>query len=212
MRETIAGPRADRGVRWAAAGVFLTLALGCSHSGPTGPTQSTTRQPDGFTITEELSVGLGVRSDLEEAIQALEDESWTEGIELLVAITEREPELALAHLDLGIAYQRTDRLERAEASLERALELSPGHPAVLNELAIVLRRSGRFDEARKAYEAALDRFPDFHFARRNLAILCDLFLRDMACAVTHYRRYLETAPDDDRAAIWLADLENRLEE
>lgn len=212
MRETIAGPRADRGVRWAGVGVLVTLVLGCSHAGPTAPTQSITRQPDGFTITEKLSVGLGVRSDLDEALRALENDSWAEGIELLVAITEREPDLALAHLDLGIAYQRTDQLERAEASLERALELSPGHPAVRNELAIVLRRLGRFEQARAVYEAALDRFPDFHFARRNLAILCDLFLRDMACAMTHYRRYLESAPDDDRAAIWLADLESRMQE
>jgi tetratricopeptide (TPR) repeat protein len=79
-----------------------------------------------------------------------------------------------------------------------------------NELGIVYRRTGRFEQARESYERALDEYPDFHFARLNLAILCDTFLEDLSCAVEQYERYLQSVPDDEDAAMWVADLRNRI--
>ena len=82
-------------------------------------------------------------------------------------------------------------------------------PVAHNELGIVYRRTGRFDEARGSYEKALEHYPEFHFARRNLAILCDVYLRDLDCAVEHYTLYTQAVPDDEAAAMWVADLHNR---
>ncbi len=47
----------------------------------------------------------------------------------------------------------------------------------------------------------------------NLGVLCDLYLRDLDCALAHYRRYQTlTEENDRRVALWIADLSRRREQ
>jgi len=189
----------------AAAGVVCA----CSTSGPVRPEQVVLRDESGFSITEKVHVSARVRADFESALQLLEQQEYERGIARLLEVTQAAPQLTTAFIDLGIAYGRVDDLERAEQSLERALELSPRHPVAHNELGIVYRKTGRFEKARECYEQALAEYPDFHFARRNLAILCDVYLGDARCALEQYERYSQAVPEDEAAAMWIADLRNR---
>jgi Flp pilus assembly protein TadD len=185
------------------------LVCACATSGTPRPKQVEKREEGGFTITEEVHVSPETRADFDNAVRLLEQEDYDGGIALLLAVTEAAPQVTAAHIDLGIAYGRVNDLERAEASMKRALELNPRHPVAHNELGILYRRSGRFGKARKSYEKALDAYPDFHFARRNLAILCDVYLSDVKCALEHYELYTKAVPEDGAAAMWKADLRNR---
>jgi len=186
------------------------LVAACATPATRPATAVETRDDAGFTITEEVHLSGEARAEYDEAVRLLEQQQYQQGIALLVELTAKAPQLTAAHINLGIAYARLDDLEHAEASLKRALELNPRHPIVHNELGMVYRRTGRFAEARASYEQALAIYPEFHFARRNLAILCDLYLRDTACALENYERYEAAVPDDEEAAMWLADLRNRV--
>jgi Flp pilus assembly protein TadD len=151
-----------------------------------------------------------VRVEYQEALSLLDQGRYADGIARLKSVAAAAPELSAPRIDLGIAYHRTGDLDSAEQSLLAALALNPEHPIAQNELGIVYRKTGRFAEARLRYEAALDVYPGYHFARRNLAVLCDLYLADLACARDNYQAYMATVKSDEEAAMWMADLNNRM--
>jgi len=190
---------------------LATFLLASACAAPGGPPATIVESHDGsdFRIAERARVSAGARADFEGAVRLLEQQRDQDGIALLLKVTDEAPDATAAHIDLGIAYGRVGELEKAEASLERALQLNPRHPVAYNELGMIYRRMGRFHEARTSYEKALALQPGFHFAQRNLAILCDLYLADHACALEHYEAYTRAVPDDATAAMWVADLRAR---
>jgi tetratricopeptide (TPR) repeat protein len=167
------------------------------------------QDPTGFTILEDVRVSAEIRAEYESAVRTLELQQYPQGIASLVHVTESAPNVTAAHIDLGIAYARSGELDKAEQSFNQALRLNPRHPIAYNELGMVYRRQGKFREARASYEKALELYPTFHFAQRNLAILCDVYLADLACGLKYYEAYRQAVPDDPETAKWLADLNAR---
>ena len=190
-----------------------SLVAACATTAPEPPPSRIQVQEEvGFTITEEARIGGDVRAEYEIALSYLQQGRHDEGIALLEQVAEAAPELSAPRIDLGVAQHRAGNLEAAESNLLLALESNPEQPVAHNELGIIYRKTGRFDEARKSYESALAVYPGFHFARRNLAILCDLYLADLDCALQNYEAYMKTVPSDEEASMWIADLRYRLDQ
>ena len=165
-----------------------------------------------FTIAETAPVSDEYREAFTEALALLDSGQQQASIDRLTYLTSESPMVAASHVNLGIALHRAGNLDAAEERLQEALALGVGarHPVAHTELGIIYRKLGRFAAAKDSYEAALAAAPDYHFARRNLGILCDLYLADTGCAMREYESYMAAVPDDDEVAIWIADVSNRM--
>ncbi|WP_136514887.1 tetratricopeptide repeat protein [Geomonas edaphica] len=177
---------------------------------PAGP--SVTRlsgEKTGFIISEPAQVGSDARRDFEKGTALLKDGEYQKSAELFEKVIAAAPSLTAPRINAAKAYAALKKPELAEPHLKAALKAVPGHPAVSNEYALQLRKAGRFAEAREVYEKSLALFPEYHPLERNLAILCDLYLKDLSCAQAHYEAYSKAIPEDKQVKLWIADLQGR---
>jgi len=164
-----------------------------------------------FVIQDDIAVRPEIKADFEKAVNLLQEKDYERGIRLMNRVSERSEKSIAPYINLGIAYRITGEMKLAEKSLNKALAINSIHPMVNNELGIVYRKTGRFSEARRIYERILERFTLFMPARKNLGILCDLYINDLSCARANYEIYNKADPGDKNVAMWLVDLRNRME-
>lgn len=186
------------------------MLLACAFLLSSCATTSTKDTQETIEITENYSVSEEVRDEFNQAVALMKEGKYEEAIQLLRAVTGKTSKFTGPYINLGIAYIATEQLEKAEESLNKALKLNKAHPAANNEMALVFRKTGRFAEAKIKYEEILTRYPDFLPARKNLGVLCDLYLQDLQCALEQYQQYLALLPGDKQVEIWVADVKQRM--
>lgn len=170
------------------------------------------KQDDSSVFKKQANVEID--SDIEDtfntALIHLKAEEYDQAIGLLEQVIAEEKRVAAPYVNLGIAYDRKGDKKSAEKYLLEAVNVDLTHPVANNQLGLLYRKQGRFDDARKAYTNALTQYPDYLPVIKNLGILCELYIRDLPCALAQYEHYQSLEPDDKTMKIWISDLSRRV--
>lgn len=138
---------------------------------------------------------------------------WQEVLELLQeALGQGDLQTLNSLYSLGKVQQLAGRFERAEASYRKALPLyaqlvEARHPSLVQchrDLAATLERLERYPEALAEAERALDL--DGSLGNRLLAARLHTANGNEQAATEHYRRFLETAPDETADSLMVKNL------
>jgi arylsulfatase A-like enzyme/Tfp pilus assembly protein PilF len=97
---------------------------------------------------------------LHEALLAAEDEHYKDAIPRLERVLKDQPDMALANLELGVAWSRLENYPEALRRLQKAVQLSPESGRAHYELGKVLVESGDLAGAAPQLEAAVARVSD----------------------------------------------------
>ena len=160
--------------------------------------------------TEVIYVDAEVQKSFDQAMQLLQSGNVDAAIPVLKSVIAREQRLAAPYVNLALAYLKKGDEKQAQDYLQQALAIDKSQPQANNQLGLLYRKQGKFKEARTLYQNALASHPEYLPVIRNLGILCDIYLRDLDCALEQYEKLQEQMPDDKTIKIWIADLKARM--
>ena len=109
-----------------------------------------------------------------------------------VAVTQDN---AIAHTDLGVAFEEQGRTADALREYERAVQINPRLPQAQNNLAHLLEKSGKLDEALEHYRTALQLRPQVPAFHENVGTLL-IKLGQSDEAMRYYGTAAQLAPGD----------------
>lgn len=98
---------------------------------------------------------------------------WQSGISLWADVVKKSPYKARVHHNLGIFYNKDNRLDDAIREYQTAIRIYPGYAAAHSDLGVAYGKQGRLKDAEKELRAALKSDPKFTEAHINMAVVCE---------------------------------------
>ncbi|TVU53450.1 MAG: tetratricopeptide repeat protein [Arthrospira sp. PLM2.Bin9] len=105
----------------------------------------------------------------QQAIAYLEEGKFDEAIAKCQQVIQQQPEWVMAYKTLGLALQKSNRLEAAENAYKKAINLDPNLVAAYGNLGSLYAQQGRWEEAETTLKQAISIDPNFQGVYRNLA-------------------------------------------
>jgi arylsulfatase A-like enzyme/Tfp pilus assembly protein PilF len=142
---------------------------------------------------------------LHRALLAVDDERFSDAVPQLEEVLKEQPDLALANLDLGRAFNGLDKYAQALPWLQKAVELNPQSGRAHFELGVALGETGDWAGSVVQLERAVSKAPDSDDLHFYLAMAYDKLGR-ATDAEKSFRRALRINPDHYRANLFLGRL------
>jgi len=165
---------------------------------------------DSSQKAQSVEVDSDVEDDFNAALVHLKATEYDAAIVLLEKVIAEEKRVSAPFTNLGMAYNKKGDEKKAEEYFLMAVNVELTNPVANNQLGLLYRKKGQFNDAKKAYTNALTEYPDYLPVVKNLGILCELYMRDLPCALKQYGHYLSLQPDNKTMKIWVSDLSNRI--
>jgi tetratricopeptide (TPR) repeat protein len=144
LLELIASPDADAATHFMLARILI--AEGDEAAALPPLEQALALEPGSVPVRLELARLLAAKAEFQRARSLLEDLNGTAAPADRLAALRARAEIEIAWADLEAADE-VAHLAAAEKALRDGLALAPQHPALLNNLAMLLRRQGALEEA-----------------------------------------------------------------
>jgi len=145
-----------------------------------------------------------------EALKHMRAKNYDTAILQMQKVAQMDERISGPWVNIGMAHKNLGNVDKARTAFNKALKINPNNPYALNQLAILNREEGKFELAEKLYMKALSTYPDYKNAHLNLAILCDVYLRKIDCALDHYQEYLNLSGGQDKqVTAWMSQLEKQ---
>lgn len=144
------------------------------------------------------------------ALKHMRDKNYDTAILEMQKVADMDKRISGPWVNIGMAQKELGDVNKAKEAFNKALSINAKNPYALNQLGIIYREDGKYVEAEKLYKQALSAYPDYQNAHLNLAILCDVYLRKIACARDHYQEFLNlTGGQDKQVSAWISQLEKQ---
>ncbi len=118
---------------------------------------------------------------------------WRDDLSFYTSMAEANPDSALAHYSLGLAYQERNDIPTAQSEWKRTAQIDPGYFNVLGHLAESYVMIGSLEEAEYYYTQELAVHPNNATAVYDLAVLNEKLNRSRE-ALMYYERFLTMQP------------------
>ncbi len=122
-------------------------------------------------------------------------------------VLKRDPDNLQALISLGNAYFDTNQEKKAIDAYQRALKIDPKNADVRTDMGIMYRNTKDYDSAVREFRQAAKDNPSHVNSRFNLAIVLQNDKKDIPGAIAAWEDFLRVAPNDNRAAMARAQLD-----
>lgn len=130
-------------------------------------------------------------------------ESRTDRLDRCLKAVEEKPESAVAHYNLGLAYQKVGRFHQAEEAYLKAVEIDPGLTEAWINLGGVRLHNWDFEGCLEASRVAVNQKDDLAIAHYNLG-QAYLYTNDPDNLVACNKRVIELERDNAAAHYYAA--------